>query len=198
MGSKPGLLVLLIGPSGVGKTVLAHRLLGRHPDWALGRSATTRKRRPGEDDELYRFVTDEEFQMLEKAGEFLEWAKVHNGALYGTLRKDILPALDAGNIVLREIDIQGLESLRQHPSFRRPDGQYSYCAIFLAPESPEQLIAHIHKRAPMPEEELERRLASVKREMTFAPACDTTILSHEGHIDDTASLLEKAILGNAT
>ena len=74
-----GLLVLLIGPSGVGKTVLAHILLARHNNWALGKSATTRERRPGEGGRFYRFVTEEEFSALEKQGAFLEWARVHNG-----------------------------------------------------------------------------------------------------------------------
>lgn len=189
-----GLLVLLIGPSGVGKTVLANILLERHSDWVLAKSATTRERRPGEGDTFYRFVTEEEFSALEERGEFLEWAKVHNGARYGTLRDEIIPGLDKGHIVLREIDVQGLASVRSHPHFRRPDGHYHYRAIFLAPESPEQLIAHIHKRAPMTKEELQRRLASVKREMTFATQCDATIVSREGQIEATADLLEKEIL----
>ena len=200
-----GLLVLLIGPSGVGKTVLAQMLLTRHPEWVLGKSATTRVRRPSEGEAFYRFVTEEEFISLKKAGEFLEWANVHNGpprpdgairagARYGTLRTDILPALDKGKIVLREIDIQGLRSIARHTSFHRPDGRYHYRAIFLSPESPEQLIAHIHKRAPMNEEELQRRLASAKREMASAAQCDATLVSREGKIEATADLLEKAIL----
>lgn len=203
--SVDGLLVLLIGPSGVGKTVLAQTLLARHADWVLGKSATTRVRRPGEGEAFYRFVTEKEFIALEKAGEFLEWAMVHNGppgpdgairagARYGTLRADILPALDQGKTVLREIDIQGLESIRRHSLFHRPDGRYHYHAIFLAPESPEQLVAHIHKRAPMTKEELQRRLLSAKREMTFASQCDAIIVSREGKIEATADLLEKAIL----
>ena len=203
-----GLLVLLIGPSGVGKTVLAHILLARHNNWALGKSATTRERRPGEGGRFYRFVTEEEFSALEKQGAFLEWARVHNGppgpdgairagARYGTLRDEIIPALKKEHMVLREIDVQGLESIRNHPLFHRPDGRYRYRAIFLAPESPEQLVAHIHKRAPMTEEELQRRLASVKKEMTFATQCDATIVSREGKIEATADLLEKAILGGA-
>lgn len=192
--SVGGLLILLIGPSGVGKTVLAKMLLERHPDWVLAKSATTRVRRPGEGEAFYRFVTEEEFIALEKNGEFLEWAKVHNGSRYGTLRDEIVPALEKGQNVLREIDIQGLESIRRHPLFHRPDGHYHYRAIFLAPESPEQLIAHIHKRAPMTDEELQRRLTSVKKEMIYATECDATIVSREGKIEATADLLEKAIL----
>lgn len=192
--SMGGLLILLIGPSGVGKTVLANMLLARHPDWVLGKSATTRVRRPGEGDAFYRFVTEEGFSALEQQGEFLEWATVHNGACYGTLRDAILPALEKGQNVLREIDIQGLESIRHHSLFHRPDGRYHYRAIFLAPESPEQLIAHISQRAPMTDEELQRRLASVKKEMTYAAQCDATIVSREGKIAATADLLEKAIL----
>ncbi|MBI1934099.1 guanylate kinase, partial [Candidatus Peregrinibacteria bacterium] len=169
-----GLLVLLIGPSGVGKTVLARLLLARHKDWVLGKSATTRERRPGEGEAFYRFVTEEKFSALEKNGEFLEWAKVHNGARYGTLCNEIIPPLEKGCVVRREIDVQGLASIRHHPHFQRPDGRYRYRAIFIAPESPEQLVAHIHKRAPMTEEELQRRLASVTQEMTFAAQCDAT------------------------
>ncbi|OGJ57589.1 hypothetical protein A3H22_00970 [Candidatus Peribacteria bacterium RIFCSPLOWO2_12_FULL_55_15] len=190
-----GLLVLIIGPSGVGKTVLTRMLLERHPQWTLARSATTRPRRPGESDVFYRFVTREEFTALAEEGAFLEWATVHNGARYGTLRDEIIPALDDGKTVLREVDVQGLASIRHHPLFRRPGGRHRHRAIFIAPESPEQLVAHIHKRAPMTEEELQRRLASVTKEMTFAAQCDATVVSREGELAAAADILEKEIRG---
>lgn len=194
MKGTGGLLVLIIGPSGVGKTVLARMLLQRHPQWICGRSATTRPRRPGESEAFYRFVTEEEFTALVQAGAFLEWATVHNGARYGTLRTEIVPALDAGKTVLREVDVQGLASIRDHPLFRRPSAHYRYRALFIAPESPQQLVAHICKRAPMAEEELQRRLASVTQEMTFAAQCDATIVSREGELAAAGSRMEEEIL----
>lgn len=196
-----GLLVLIIGPSGVGKTVLTRMLLQRHPQWTLARSATTRPRRLGESEAFYRFVTGEEFAALAEEGAFLEWATVHNGARYGTLRSEIIPALDEGKTVLREVDVQGLASIRNHPLFRRPSAptcpagrRHRYRAIFIAPESPQQLIAHIHKRAPMTEEELQRRLASITKEMTYAAQCDATVISREGELAAAADRMEEEIL----
>lgn len=187
----PGKLVLLIGPSGVGKSVILQRLRKRHPDLHFPRSATTRARRQGESDLLYRFLSDSEFDTFLEQNKFLEWATVHGGARYGTLLEEILPAIEQGKTVVREVDVQGFESIRKHPLFDGADAAYSLQSIFLLPESTEQLVQHITKRAPMAQEELERRIKSMERELTFAPHCTLQVVSREGKLHLAVTEIER-------
>lgn len=192
--SKLGKLVLIIGPSGVGKSVILRSLRSAHPDFIFPRSATTRARRQGEGDELYHFVTEEDFTSWLNAGKFLEWAQVHKGARYGTLLEEIVPFIEQGKTVVREVDAQGFQSIRSHPDFRE-GGQYPLQTIFILPESAEQLIAQIQKRAPMPKEELDRRLASMREELKIAEQTHMQIINPHGKLEETIAAVEKAILG---
>src|SRR5687767_3776733 len=90
-GKKAGKLVLIIGPSGVGKSVILQRLHKDHKELQFPRSATTRDRRPKEKDDLYHFVSDAEFDLLIRDDKLIEWATVHGGARYGTLVDEIIP-----------------------------------------------------------------------------------------------------------
>ena len=189
-----GKLVLIIGPSGVGKSVILKRLREKHPEFVFPRSATTRARRPGEGDDLYHFVTEDEFSAWLKEGKFLEWAQVHQGARYGTLLSEIGPAIEQGSHVIREVDVQGFQSIRKHPHFVK-GGAYPLQTIFILPESEEQLVSHITKRAPMAKEELARRLESMKKELAVAPETDIQIRNPEGKLNDTIAAVERAILG---
>lgn len=188
-----GKLVLIIGPSGVGKSVVLKRLRESHPELHFPRSATTRERRAGEGSDLYRFVTDQEFDQLVENGKVLEWAVVHGGARYGTLVEEIIPIIQKGTIVVREVDVQGFDSIRAHKLFRPGEGSYPLQTIFILPESKEQLIAHITKRAPMSEEELKRRIASMEKEFTYADICDVQIVNKEGKLSSTIAEIEAAI-----
>ena len=85
-----GKLILIIGPSGVGKSVILNTLRERNPELHFPKSATTRQQRQGEGNDLYHFVTDEEFDQMQKDGKILEWAVVHGGARYGTLIEEII------------------------------------------------------------------------------------------------------------
>jgi guanylate kinase len=190
-----GKLVLIIGPSGVGKSVILKRLKARHPDLHFPRSATTRERRPGEGADLYHFVTDGEFDRLIEQGRVLEWAVVHGGARYGTLADEIIPAIERGQVVVREVDVQGFDSIRNHRSFRGPGAPYRLESVFILPESKEQLLAQIQKRAPMSPEELERRIASTEREFTYAKLCDTQVVNRSGKLEETIAAVERAISG---
>lgn len=190
-----GKLVLIIGPSGVGKSVILKRLRADHPEFVFPRSATTRARRPGEGDDLYHFVTEEQFSSWLQEKKFLEYAVVHQGARYGTLLSEIIPAIQAGKMVIREVDVQGFQSIRQHPSFVRGTGSYPLQTIFILPESESQLVTHITKRAPMEQEELTRRLESMKKELAVADQTDVRIINAEGKLDETIRAVETAILG---
>ncbi len=199
-----GKLVLLIGPSGVGKSVILKELRARHPEWHFPRSATTRERRAGEGDDLYRFVSDEEFDRLIEADAVLEWAAVHSGlpgpngsvragARYGTLAEEIVPHLEEGETVVREVDIQGFDSIRTHQLFRGENSSYTLQSIFILPENKAQLIEHITKRAPMSQMELNHRMASMERELTYAELCNHTVVNAEGKLEEAIENVERCI-----
>ena len=185
-----GKLVLIIGPSGVGKSVILQKLREEHPELHFPRSATTRGRREGEGDDLYKFVSDDEFDQLVESGQVLEWAIVHEGARYGTLVEEITPQIDEGKIVVREVDVQGFDSIRSHELFSGDDPPYRLQSIFVLPESKEQLIGHIKGRAPISEEELARRIESMEKELEYAELCDEQIRNVEGKLDETIEKVE--------
>ncbi len=186
---KSGKLVLVIGPSGVGKSAVLRELRTRHPELHFPRSATTRARREGEGDDLYVFLSDAEFDAALKREEFLEWAQVHGGARYGTLIREILPAMEQGDIVVREVDVQGFMSIRKDTRFA--SGGLTLQSIFILPESKEQLMDRIGKRAPMVPEELARRMASVEKELAVAELCDLRVVNAEGKLEETINQIEK-------
>lgn len=190
---KKGKLVLLLGPSGVGKSVILQELMQRHPEIVFPRSATTRERREGESDTLYRFVSDEEFDALIEEGEVLEWAVVHGEARYGTLADEIIPAIEDGKVVVREVDVQGFESISRHRYFRGEEAEYMLESVFILPESKEQLLEHISKRAPMAEEELQRRIASMEKEFTYADDCDHQVVNKEDKLEEAIAEVEKIL-----
>lgn len=185
-----GKLVLIIGPSGVGKSVILKSLRKRHPEFHFPRSATTRERRDGEGDDLYHFLSETDFQGLMSQEKFLEWAEVHGGALYGTLIDEIIPHIEKGKTVIREVDVQGFDSIRTHALFVGTSPLYPLQSIFILPESKEQLIAHIQRRAPMEREELARRLQSMEKELAHASLCTHQVKNVEGRLEETlASVL---------
>ncbi len=187
-----GKLVLIIGPSGVGKSVILKSLRAKHPEFVFPRSATTRERRPGEGDDLYHFVSEADFTNWLHEGKFLEWAQVHKGAHYGTLLSEIIPPIESGKTVVREVDAQGFQSISKDLLFG-PGGKYQLQTIFILPESAEQLIGQIQKRAPMPAEELERRLTSMREELKIAEKTDVQIKNPHGKLEETIQAVEKAI-----
>src|SRR5450432_2833160 len=104
---RRGLLLVISSPSGAGKTSLSHRLLAAHPELAVSISCTTREPRPGEiDGREYKFTTRARFEAMAGAGEFLEWAEVHEHR-YGTPKAPVLETLARGQDVLFDIDWQG-------------------------------------------------------------------------------------------
>lgn len=180
-----GKIFFFSGPSGVGKGTLISMLRERHPDWKFPPSCTTRDPRPGEiDGETYFFISHEEFDKRIEDGEFLEWAEVHGGNRYGTLRAKLVDPIEDGEIVIREFDVQGYLQARE----RLP--REDFVSIFVAPEHGEQeLIERILKRAPMPEEEIERRMKSTRKELAKSGEYDFKILSRDNQL---GRLLEEA------
>jgi guanylate kinase len=190
MSTHPtGKIFFFSGPSGVGKGTLIRALKERHPDWVFPPSCTTRAPRPGEKEgETYFFVSKESFQKKKEAGEFLEWAEVHEGNLYGTLKAPLLDPVKNGKIVIREFDVQGFASAREKLD------RAVYESFFIRPDKGvEQLIDRIHRRAPMSDEELHRRIISMKREFEYAHLYDHQIYSVENKIPEMIEAVEEVI-----
>lgn len=187
-----GKLVLIIGPSGVGKSAIMRHLRKTHPEFHYPRSATTRPRRPNEGDEAYHFVTNEAFDRLLAEKKILEWAIVHGKDRYATIFEEIIPQIEAGKIVLREVDVQGFLSIENSPIFK--DGKHPLQSIFILPESAAQVVAHIEKRAPMTPDELHRRLQSMEKELVYAEHCSARVLNREGKLKETVKEVEELIL----
>jgi guanylate kinase len=147
-------VLVVTGPSGVGKGTLIRRLLERRPDYRLSVSATTRTPRPGEEDGRdYHFLTEQEFERRLAAGDFLEHA-LYAGNHYGTLKEEVARA--AGNLVL-EIEVEGARQVRQ----AMPEATQ----VFIAPPSDETLRQRLVGRATDAPEVIERRLARAKEEL---------------------------------
>lgn len=169
-GSGPGArLVVLSGPSGVGKSTVVRELRVHHPEVWVSVSATTRFPRPGEVDGVhYRFVTRAQFEAQAAGGGFLEWAEFA-GNLYGTPRRPVLDHLAAGRPVLLEIDLQGARQVRA----AMPDAHH----VFLAPPSWDELVRRLTGRGTEPPEVVDRRLATAREELAAEPEFDTTLVN---------------------
>lgn len=193
--SAQGKLVLIIGPSGVGKSVIINALREAHPEFVFPPSVTTREPRPGErDGEIYHFVSDAEFDSMIQKGELLEWAIVHQGPRYGTLKKEILGSIGKGKTVIREVDVQGFKSIRALPIFDPRTGQYRLQSIFLLPGSDEELEKRIRSRAPIEESELQKRLLDIRMECAYSRSADHEIRNPDGKLEETMRKVKEAIL----
>ncbi len=189
-GQFKGKLILILGPSGSGKGTVFEALRKKHPEYVFPVSCTTREPRPHEKEgEVYHFVTKEEFQERMGRGEFLEWAVVHGQNYYGTLKDHILTPLREGKIVIREVDVQGLRSIRE--IVPKP----YLVSIFMTVKDWPTLRARILRRSELPEEEFERRHQSYLKEMEWEKECDEVVPSVEGEITKMIADVEAAIEG---
>ena len=167
-------LTVLAGPTAVGKGTITTWVRAHHPEIWISVSATTRKRRPGEQDGVhYHFVSEAEFDRLVADDELLEWAVVHRGARYGTPRRPVTEALAEGRPALLEIDLQGARQVRE----RMPEALF----VFLAPPSWEELVRRLVGRGTEEEAERERRLESARAELAAEPEFDVTIVNRQIH-----------------
>ncbi|MEH2074961.1 MAG: guanylate kinase [Nostoc sp.] len=180
-----GRLIVLTGPSGVGKGTLMRSLLQRHPELYFSVSATTRSPRPGEiDGKNYYFVSRSKFEQLVAEGEFLEWAEFA-GNYYGTPREAVLNQIHSGKLVVLEIELEGARQIRA--SFP------SALSIFILPPSFDELEKRIRSRAQDSEEAIARRLLRAQEEIQAADEFDIQIVNDdfETALNDIETVLFK-------
>jgi guanylate kinase len=177
-------LVVLAGPTAVGKGTVAAEVRRNHPEVWLSVSATTRAPRPGEENGVhYWFVSDAEFDRMVAEGELLEWAVVHKAARYGTPRQPVDLALASGRPALLEIDLQGARQVRE----TMPEAQF----VFLAPPSWDELVRRLVGRGTETPEERERRLETATLELAAEKEFDVTIVN--ASVREAADQLVKLI-----
>ena len=171
-GIVPGRLVVLAGPTAVGKGTVSAFIRENYPEVLLSVSATTRPPRPGEIDGVhYYFVSDAEFDRMIADHELLEWAVVHNSYRYGTPRPPIDAALESGRQVLLEIDLQGARAVREE----MPEA----LLVFLLPPSWEELVRRLVGRGTEDAAEQARRLETAKVEMRAQDEFDIKVVNRE-------------------
>ncbi len=163
MTATPGVLIVVTGPSAVGKGAIVKALLDRTPEVRFSVSMTTRPKRPSETNGVeYWFVTREEFQAKIAGGELLEWAEVY-GNYYGTPRAPVDAALAQGLGFILDIDIVGATAVRQHDP--------NAVSVFVIPPSLSELEHRIRKRGSESDEAVRRRLAEapnwIKQGLTY-------------------------------
>ena len=169
--TRRGRLVVLAGPSGVGKSSVVRELRAMYPDLWFSVSATTREQRPGERDGVdYRFVTPARFDRMIADGELLEWASIHRGThRSGTPRAPIEERLAAGLPALVEVDLQGARALRQ----TMPEAHL----VFLCPPSWEALVERLVGRGTESPEIVDRRLRTAKEELAAQDEFDAVVVN---------------------
>lgn len=171
-GAGRGRLIVLSGPSGVGKDTVLRALFALDPRLRYSVSYTTRPPRPGEVDGVaYSFVDEPAFMTMVERGEFLEWTRVHGDALYGTSATRVRETLERGEDIVLKIDVVGAATVRQ----RLPDALF----IFLLPPSEEALRHRLEERDTDDEASLGRRLDAAVSELAEAPRYDHRVVNDD-------------------
>lgn len=188
--SNRGLLLIISGPAGVGKTTIAHKV-EQHFDAEFSVSMTTRGQTGQDTDGVdYDFVEIQRFEQLRDEGALLEWAEVF-GNYYGTPKQPVLDALAAGRLMIVEIDVQGAEQVKSH----MPDAY----AIFVVPPSDRALLERLRGRKRDDEAAIEKRYAEARREIARArlgSVYDEYVVNDvlETVVGETIDLVEKKLL----
>ncbi|OBG86227.1 guanylate kinase [Mycobacterium sp. E136] len=172
-GRGAGRVVVLSGPSAVGKSTVVRCLRERVPDLHFSVSVTTRAPRPGEVDGVdYSFVTPDEFNRLIADGALLEWAEIHGGLhRSGTPARPVREAIAAGRPVLIEVDLAGARAVKK----AMPEA----LTVFLAPPSWEELQNRLTGRGTETPEAIERRLATARAELAAQDDFDTVVVNSQ-------------------
>ena len=170
--TRRGIMLVVSSPSGAGKTTLTRSLIENDRNLKLSISVTTRPKRPSEVDGVhYNFISRSRFEAMRRAGELLEFAKVH-GNLYGTPRKPVEKALEAGHDVLFDIDWQGAQQLYQK---MRAD----VVSVFVLPPSARELKTRLERRAQDSGDTIRRRLQNAANEIPHWAEYDYVLVNRD-------------------
>jgi len=176
-------LIIITGPSGVGKGTVVKEILDRDEDIWLSISATTRKPRMGEKDGVnYYFVSDERFKDMIDKKEFLEWAQFA-GNYYGTPLSTVNEKIENGLIVLLEIEVEGAKQIKEKFA--------EALSIFILPPSIEELEKRIRNRGTEKEEAISKRLSRANYEIASSDNFDFVLTNDE--VDETVKRIFKII-----
>jgi guanylate kinase len=181
------LLVILSGPSGVGKDAVLARMkkLGRPFHYVI--TATTRPKRAREKDGTdYHFLSGKEFRQMIDKNQFLEWANVYDN-YYGVPRNEITVALDKGVDTIVKVDVQGAATIKEIV----PQAVF----IFLMPPSLQELEKRLRRRHSESTTGLALRLEKAKEEMESLPLFDYVITSHQNKVDEVVLQIDAIITG---
>lgn len=179
------LLIVISGPSGVGKDTVLQRMKERGLPFHFVVTATTRPRRPNEiDGRDYWFVSKEEFARMIEADELIEYAIVYND-YKGIPKQQVREALATGKDVVLRIDVQGAETIRK----LAPEA----LLIFITTESEEELVRRLETRKTETVEELKLRIATARKELQRIEAFDYVLINHDFHLDETVDSIRAII-----
>lgn len=181
--AQKGLLIVISGPSGVGKHTVTRKLWETERGFVHSVSATTRPPRKGEEDgKDYYFLSREEFERRAAANEFVEWAEVH-GHLYGTLRSELERCQASDKEVVLELDVQGMRNLRRLG--------HNMISVFIMPPSPEELERRLRARGTDSDEVIAVRLANAQSEVAARGEFDYVVVNDriDRAVADLAAIL---------
>ena len=180
------MLVVVSGPSGVGKDAALNRLRTMKRPWHFVVTATTRPRRPSETDGVeYIFLEPEQFRVMVEKGEFLEHAQVY-GNWYGVPRQQVREAMKKGLDTILKVDVQGAATIKGLV----PEAVF----IFLVPSSMEELRRRLSLRATESATDLETRTRTAWREMESLPDFEYKVVNRDGCLDEAVGYIDTIIL----
>ena len=166
-----GPVIIITAPSGSGKTTLVKHLLSQFPALNFSISATTRTKRPMEEDgKDYHFITTDKFFSFREQGLLVEWEDVYPNQFYGTLYSELTKIWERGNIVLFDVDVKGALALK---SKFNTDA----LSIFIKTPSLDILRERLKKRLTETEESLEKRISKAEQEISYAHSFDIVLVN---------------------
>ena len=183
--NSPPLLIVLSGPSGVGKDAVLARMRKSERPFHYVVTATTRPRRAGEKNGVnYHFLSRKQFQQMIDKHQFLEWANVY-GNYYGVPKDEVTPALSKGVDTIVKVDVQGAATIKKI----LPQAVF----IYLMPPSVPALEKRLKRRRSESSEDLALRLARAEEEIRSLPLFDYVITSHQDKLDEVVSQIDAIV-----